>query len=358
MKRALKLAVKGEGWVSPNPMVGAVIVKDGRILGEGYHQRFGGNHAEVNALNALSEPAAGATMYVTLEPCSHYGKTPPCVDAIIERGLGRVVIGVPDPNPAVSGRGIGKLQQHGVDITVGVLEDECRYLNERFFRFMTAGVPFVTLKCAQTLDGRIATSSGHSRWVSSEPSLKFAHRLRACHDAILVGIGTVFADDPELTVRRVGGRNPVRVVLDSRLKISLDARVLREQEKTKTLVAVTPEHDAAKRRELEARGVETIVIPGDINGHVALPELLAELGRRTISSVLVEGGAKIITAFLKAEQVDRFVAITAPKVLGRGIETVGNLGSIIMGDAIQFTLQKVSRRGDDVIMDYRMKRKD
>ena len=207
MRRALRLAQKGGAWVSPNPMVGAVIVKEHRIIAEGYHQIFGGNHAEVNAINHASETIDGSTIYVNLEPCTHYGKTPPCCESIIACKPARVVIGTPDPNPIISGRGIETLKRHGIETTVGVLEESCRRLNERFFKFIQTGTPFVTLKFAQTIDGRIATAVGHSRWISSEKSLRFAHMLRSHHDAVLVGVGTLLQDDPELTVRLIRGRN-------------------------------------------------------------------------------------------------------------------------------------------------------
>ena len=208
MKRALRLARRGEAWVSPNPMVGAVIVRRGRIIGEGYHQKFGGNHAEINAISHASEPIKGATIYINLEPCTHYGKTPPCIDSVIAAKPARVVIGTPDPNPAVAGKGIEALKRHGIKTTVGILEEACKEFNERFLKFMRTGIPFVTLKFAQSIDGRIATASGHSRWISSEQSLKFAHALRSHHDAVLVGSGTLSKDDPELTVRLVRGQKP------------------------------------------------------------------------------------------------------------------------------------------------------
>ena len=215
MKLAISLAQKGCGYVSPNPMVGAVIVKNGRIIGRGYHKRFGGNHAEINALKNAVEDVAASTLYVTLEPCCHEGKTPPCIDSIVEHKIARVVIGTIDPNPLVSCQGINYLQSLGIEVKIGVLENNCRKLNEVFFHFMKTGLPFVTIKYAQTLDGRIATATGESQWISSEASLKYTHQLRASHDAILVGAGTVIKDNPELKVRLVRGRNPLRVIVDS-----------------------------------------------------------------------------------------------------------------------------------------------
>ncbi len=224
MKLALKLAAKGRGYASPNPMVGAVLVRDDRIIGQGYHQCCGENHAEVNAIQNATENVAGSTLYVTLEPCCHHGKTPPCTDMIIQHKIARVVIGATDSNPLVSCQGINCLQSAGIEIKTGVLEDECRDLNEVFFHYMETGLPFVTVKYAQTLDGRIATATGQSQWISSPASLKFAHQLRAEHDAILVGIGTVLKDNPTLTVRRVRGRNPLRIVVDSGLAITTEGQ--------------------------------------------------------------------------------------------------------------------------------------
>ncbi|MBM4315276.1 MAG: bifunctional diaminohydroxyphosphoribosylaminopyrimidine deaminase/5-amino-6-(5-phosphoribosylamino)uracil reductase RibD, partial [Deltaproteobacteria bacterium] len=213
MRRALRLARRGEGRVSPNPLVGAVIVRNGRIIGEGYHHRCGEKHAEINAIESAAEAVAGADFYVNLEPCSHFGRTPPCVDALLACRPGRVIVGAVDPNPLVAGKGIRTLAQHRIETTVGVLDEACRRLNEVFFKYIRTGLPFVTVKFAQTLDGRIATATGHSRWISSPPSLRFAHRLRDLHDAILVGADTVLTDDPELTCRLIRGRNPLRIVI-------------------------------------------------------------------------------------------------------------------------------------------------
>ena len=252
MQMALKLAAKGKGYASPNPMVGAVLVKDGQIIGQGYHQCCGQNHAEVNAIENATETVAGSTLYVTLEPCCHHGKTPPCTDRIIKQGIARVVIGTTDANPKVSCRGVSLLQAAGIEVSTGVLESQCRKLNEVFFHFMETGLPFVTLKYAQTLDGRIATAQGQSQWISSPASLKFVHRLRARHDAILVGIGTVLQDDPELTVRLVRGRNPVRVVVDSQLRIPLTSKLISSASNTQTLIATTRRPADTRARDLAA----------------------------------------------------------------------------------------------------------
>ncbi len=356
MKRALQLARKGEGWVSPNPMVGSVIVKNDRIIGEGYHRKFGEAHAEINALNGAKESAEGSTIYVSLEPCSHYGKTPPCVERLVACRPKRVVIGTTDPNPLVAGRGIGILKRNGIEVTVGVLEEACREINESFLKFIQFRIPFVTLKYAQTLDGRIATSTGHSRWISSPPSRRFAHRLRHAHDAILVGIGTVLSDDPELTVRLVRGKNPLRIVLDSHLRIPVTARILQEQDQAKTLMATTDHADRKKLSQLNDRGIETLILPVESSGRIDLNRLLRELGSRGIASVLVEGGSGILTALMAQNLADRLIAIIAPKISGRGIEAVGQLNITSMEKAIGLLFRKIYRKGDDLIIDSRFRR--
>jgi diaminohydroxyphosphoribosylaminopyrimidine deaminase / 5-amino-6-(5-phosphoribosylamino)uracil reductase len=357
MKRAISLARKGEAWVSPNPMVGAVIVKKGRIIGEGYHQKFGGNHAEINAINDVSEPIKGATIYINLEPCTHYGKTPPCIERVITAKPARVVIGSPDANPVVAGKGIEALKRHGIKTTVGVLEESCKELNEKFFKFMRTGIPFVTLKFAQSIDGRIATASGHSRWISSGQSLKFAHALRSHHDAVLVGLGTLTKDDPELTVRLVKGRNPLRIVVDSHLRMSLEARILKDQDKAKTMVVTTNNADREKRARLTDLGIEVVTVDTDEDRRVDLMRFLMELGKRNISSVLVEGGAAIITSILAEQLPDRVVIIIAPKIVGKGLDAIGDLGIKSINESLILTYRKIRRLGDDLIVDGRIEKK-
>jgi diaminohydroxyphosphoribosylaminopyrimidine deaminase / 5-amino-6-(5-phosphoribosylamino)uracil reductase len=356
MQRALRLAKRGERWVSPNPMVGAVIVKEDRIIGEGFHQRYGGNHAEVNAIRSATESIRGATIYITLEPCCHHGKTPPCIESLIACKPARVVIGMPDPNPLVCGSSIERLNRQGIPTTVGIREDECRHLNEHFIKFIQTRVPFVTLKFAQTIDGRIATATGHSRWISSPPSLQFAHALRASHDAILVGYGTIRQDDPELTVRRVRGRNPLRVVLDSGLKIPEKAQVLKNQDRAKTLIATTAGGRLKKAAGFRERGIEILGIEEDQNRRVDLKKLFSELGKRDISSILVEGGARVITSILKEELADRIVIVMAPKIVGKGIEAVRDLGIQTMDNALSLSIRHIMRKGGDLILDGRMNR--
>ncbi|MHB8769470.1 MAG: bifunctional diaminohydroxyphosphoribosylaminopyrimidine deaminase/5-amino-6-(5-phosphoribosylamino)uracil reductase RibD [Syntrophales bacterium] len=352
MRRALRLAQKGEGRVSPNPLVGAVIVRQGRIIAEGYHHRYGERHAEIDALANATEPVAGATFYVTLEPCSHHGKTPPCVDALIASRPARVVVGSIDPNPLVSGTGIAALRRHGIETITGVLADACQRQNEVFFKYIRTGIPYVTLKFALTLDGRIATAAGDSRWVSSPPSLRFAHRLRRSHDAILVGADTVLKDDPELTCRLVRGKDPLRIVVDSHLRTPPEARLF-DQRRARTIIAATAAAPRKRRLLFEDRGIEVLELGEDDEGRVDLPGLLTLLGTRNIASLLVEGGAGVNTSFLRGGLVDRLVAVVAPKIVGVGIDAVGDLGIRRMEQALRLRFVRIVRRGDDLILDAR-----
>jgi diaminohydroxyphosphoribosylaminopyrimidine deaminase / 5-amino-6-(5-phosphoribosylamino)uracil reductase len=354
MKLAIALARKGRGYVSPNPMVGAVIVKNGRIISRGYHQHFGGNHAEINAIKNTSEDIAGSTLYVTLEPCCHEGKTPPCIDSITKNKIACVVIGTIDSNPLVSCQGINCLQSCGIEVKTGVLENDCRKLNEVFFHFMETGLPFITIKYAQTLDGRIATAAGESQWISSGASLKFTHQLRAAHDAILVGAGTVIKDNPELTVRLVRGRNPLRVIVDSTLKIPAKSKVLQNLSKDKTIIATIKKASDPQFQKAADSGAEIITVDADKQGNVDLKKLFKILAQRNISSLLIEGGAQIITSVLKNNLANRLITIIAPKILGSGIEAVGNLNIRKLSSAKILSIQKVSRCGDDIIIDSRL----
>ena len=354
MKQALRLARRGLGKTSPNPMVGAIIVKDNRIIGKGYHHHFGGNHAEVSAIQNAEEEVKGATIYVTLEPCCYYGKTPPCVDAIIHNNIGRVVIGVLDPNPLVNGKSVEMLKQKGIETRVGVLEEECRDLNETYFKYMTTGLPLVTLKFAQTLDGRIATATGDSQWVSSEKFRRLAHKLRATNDAVVGGIDTILADDPQLTVRLVRGRNPARIILDSKLRIPLDAKVVSGQEAAPTIIATTSHADEKKLSSLRERGIEVLVTQEDEEGKVDLRELLGTLGKRGISSVLVEGGAGVITSLLRQKLADKMVVSVAPKIMGKGIEAVGELNIREVSQTLELSFKKIYRVGEDLVIEARV----
>ena len=354
MRKALALARRGLGKTSPNPVVGALIVKNGDIVGQGYHRRFGGPHAEVNAIRDAGRDITGATLYVTLEPCCHLKKkTPPCLDAILKHDWSRVVVGTPDPNPQVNGRSIEALKQRGIETRVGVLEEECRRLNEVYFKYIRTGVPFITLKFAQTLDGRIASATGDSRWISSSPSLKLAHRLRSLHDAVLVGVGTVLADDPQLTVRLVKGRNPLRVVADSTLKTPLTAKALADQKSAPTVLATTKRADPGKLSAMENAGIEVVVVAEEKGGRLDLSDLFRKLGERGISSVLVEGGAGLITSVLRDRLADRLVVIVAPRIMGKGIEAVGDLDITDVRQALALSFVKTFRSGDDLVIEAR-----
>lgn len=352
LAEALRLARKGEGYVSPNPMVGAVLVREGKIVARGYHRRFGGAHAEAEALAGQGGNLRDAALYVNLEPCCHHGKTPPCTDLITRLGVGRVVVGTLDPNPLVAGRGVTLLREAGVDVRVGVLEGPCRQLNRVFFHWMEKGLPWVTVKWAQSLDGRIATRIGHSRWITSESSRKMAHRLRALHDAVLVGIGTVLADDPQLTVRLVRGRDPIRVVLDSRLQIPMESKVLGAgRGGPETWVVTTRRADRNKATELERAGVRLIESLHGPGGEVDLRDMLRSLALSGVSSVLVEGGARVITSFLKARLAHRLVCFVAPMVLGTGKSAVRSLDIVRVEEALRLDSWRVRRVGPDLMID-------
>ncbi len=312
MRMALRLAMRATGRTSPNPLVGAVVVKDGVVIGRGFHRRAGEPHAEVIALGQAGPAAKGAVLYVTLEPCSHTDKrTPPCTPLVIHSGVKRVVVGMIDPNPRVSGRGLRAIARSGIAVQSGVLGDEAARLNEAFVKHVTTGLPFVTLKIAQTLDGKIATASGESQWITGEEARQEGHRLRSANDAILVGINTVLADDPALTARIPGGRDPLRVILDSRLRIPLRARVVTERSAARTIVATLRTAPDRKRRQLQDAGVEVVSVRAAA-GRVDLKDLLQKLGKRDVMSVLVEGGAEVHAAALRTGVADKAVVFTAP----------------------------------------------
>jgi diaminohydroxyphosphoribosylaminopyrimidine deaminase / 5-amino-6-(5-phosphoribosylamino)uracil reductase len=350
LRMALRLARKAEGRTSPNPVVGAVLVRDGKIVGAGYHQFAGGDHAEIAALKRAGRKARGATLYITLEPCSHYGRTPPCTHALIDAGIKEVVAGTRDPNPLVAGRGVRQLRRAGINVRVGLLEAECRALIEPFSKYITRRLPFVTLKLAATLDGKIATVSGDARWISNVESRQWVHRLRNQVDAVLVGVETVRADDPQLTCRIPGGRNPWRVVLDSRLRIPISARVLRQRGPGKTIVAATGGVSAAKASAIEALGAQVWRLP--MRHHrVSWLLLLKKLASSGIVSVMIEGGASIAASALKEKIVDKIVFFYAPKILGGdGRVMVDALGIRRMRQSIPVKELQVRKSGGDLIV--------
>jgi diaminohydroxyphosphoribosylaminopyrimidine deaminase / 5-amino-6-(5-phosphoribosylamino)uracil reductase len=353
MKLALRLAARGAGWVSPNPMVGAVVVKNGQVVGRGYHRLAGLPHAEVEALQAAGEAASGADLYVTLEPCNHQGKTPPCTRAILAAGVRRVVIATSDPNPQVAGGGAEYLAAQGVDVAVGVLEAEARRLNDAWFHWVITGQPWVMAKAACSLDGRIATAGGESQWLTGETARAFGHRLRHRVDAILVGIETVLADDPQLTARlpRGAGRDPLRVVLDSYLRFPHKSRLARVQSAAPTLVACTEKAPSDTIQVLRDQGVQVEVLPTEA-GRVALPALLQLLGQRQVQSLLVEGGAEVLGAFFDQHLVHQFNFFYAPKILGgrKAPGMVGGHGILHLGEAHIARNLAIRRLGVDLLV--------
>ncbi|HNW61228.1 MAG TPA: bifunctional diaminohydroxyphosphoribosylaminopyrimidine deaminase/5-amino-6-(5-phosphoribosylamino)uracil reductase RibD [bacterium] len=350
MARALELAEKGRGMVSPNPMVGALLVKEGRIIAEGWHQRLGGAHAEINVIDLAGEAAEEATLYVTLEPCCHQGRTGPCVERIFSAGIVRVVAAMQDPNPLVNGKGFAWLRTRGIELTTGVMEAEAATLNAGYCTWITLDRPLVTLKVAQSLDGRIATSTGHSKWISSKESRIEAHRLRSRHDALLIGINTVLADDPQLTVRLVEAVSPHRLVLDSHLRVPLDARIIADSMPHRTTIVTTPVASKEKISRIQEKGASVLVLPEDERGWVDQQALWRKLAETGCTSVLIEGGSVVATACLKTHAVDRIALFIAPKIIGSGIDAIGDLGIRALPTAIQIEEMKVDILPVDILV--------
>ncbi|MGQ9919961.1 MAG: bifunctional diaminohydroxyphosphoribosylaminopyrimidine deaminase/5-amino-6-(5-phosphoribosylamino)uracil reductase RibD [Desulfobacca sp.] len=353
MARALRLAKKGAGFTSPNPMVGAVVVRDGRIVGQGYHRRYGGPHAEVEALSQAGAAARGATLYVTLEPCNHHGKTPPCTQAVLAAGIARVVIANADPNPRVTGGGAAFLRQQGLQVEMGLLAEAARRLNEPFFKASTTGRPWVIAKAAASLDGKIATHTNDSHWITGPAARLWVHRLRHQVDAILVGVGTVVADDPQLTTRlpRGRGKDPVRVILDSRLRLPLTAQVLQLHSTAPTWIACTEAAPPDKREALAALGAECLLLPSR-QGRVDLEALLSLLGQRRLQSLLVEGGAEVHGAFFEAGLIDKFYLFLAPKLIGgrQAPGVFGGQGITRLAEAPSLRELTIRRLGPDLLI--------
>lgn len=352
MRRAIALAGRGEGWVNPNPMVGAVIVKDGRIIGEGYHARYGELHAERNAIAALTEPAKGGTLYVTLEPCCHYGKTPPCTEAILEQGIARVVIGSRDPNPKVAGKGAKLLREAGVVVEEDFLREECDRLNPVFFHYITEKMPYVVMKYAMTADGKIATRTGASKWITGEEARHRVQLLRHRYMGIMAGIGTVLADDPMLNVRMEGKKSPVRIICDSCLQIPPESRICRTAGQYRTIVACASENMERIGR-LQSLGVEIAVLP-DSQGRVDLKALMRYLGAQGIDSVLLEGGGMLNESALRAGIVKEIKVFIAPKLFGgAGAKTpVTGEGAAWPDEAVHLRLKGAEQIGEDLMLDY------
>ena len=351
MARAYALAEKAIGRTSPNPMVGAVIVKDGKIIGEGYHKKADMPHAEVEAMNSVVDKSMlkGATLYTLLEPCCHYGRTGPCTKVIIEAGFGRVVASAQDPNPKVNGKGFEELRKAGIKTECGIMERETRKLNEAFIKYVTTKRAFVILKAAMTLDGKIATTTGMSKWISSEESRRYVHELRNRVDAVIVGINTVLYDNPRLTCRINGGKDPLRIILDSKLRIPIDSRILADKN---ALIATTTQCDREKKRALEEKGIGVIMV-GKNGSRVDLKELMYEMVLRGITHIMIEGGSEVSAAALKEGIVDKLIYFISPKIVGgRDAKTpLGGEGIKNMDQAINLRDVEIRKIGNDIIVE-------
>ncbi len=352
MKRALDLARKGIGSNKTNPIVGCVIVKNGKIIGEGFYEKFGFAHAEVNALKNCTESPKDSTVFVTLEPCCFTGKTPPCTDALIKTKPQKVIIGTLDANPKIAGKGAEILKENGIEVEVGILEEKCKLVNLPFFTFITKNRPFVAIKIAQTLDGKIATKSGHSKWITSEESRILVHQKRTEYDAVLVGIGTVLEDDPVLNVRLVEGRNPLRIVLDSTLRIRLDSHLLSDSLNKCTIIFTSKEAEIDRLESVRKTGAKVVQVEKDKSGNLNLEEVLKECAKLEICSILVEGGSKVFNSFLIQKLFDKVMFFIAPKLVGNdGISAVGELGIEKITEALHFKKQSFQNIGTDILFE-------
>lgn len=355
MKEALDLSLLGAGFTSPNPLVGAVIVKDERIIGEGYHQHYGGSHAEVNAIKNSTEKVVGATIYVTLEPCSHYGKTPPCADLLVENKFKRVVIATLDPNPLVAGKGVEILRKKGIEVVVGVMEEEALKINEAFIKYISTKMPFCILKTAMTLDGKIATHTGESKWITNEKSREYVHEIRNKVTGIMVGVDTVIQDNPSLTTRLTNkeGNDPIRIIVDSTLRVPLEAKVLKMNSGKRTIIATTDRADDSKLKELKKyQNVQVVVMPSK-DLRVDLTYLMKWLGEQNIDSILVEGGSTLNFSMIEDGLIDKVVSFIAPKILGgdQAKTPIGGRGIANIVDAIILRDFKVSTFEEDIMIE-------
>ncbi|MFB6467312.1 bifunctional diaminohydroxyphosphoribosylaminopyrimidine deaminase/5-amino-6-(5-phosphoribosylamino)uracil reductase RibD [Cytobacillus sp. Hz8] len=347
MRLAIEMAKSATGQTSPNPVVGAVVVKNNQIVGLGAHLKAGEPHAEVHAIQMAGEKAKDATIYVTLEPCSHFGKTPPCADLVIKSGIKRVVIAATDPNPQVAGRGIEKMCARGLEVEVGLLKDEAEALNQVFYHYIQTGLPFVTLKTAMSLDGKIATSSGHSRWITGEEAREDVHYYRHRHDAILVGVNTVLKDNPSLTTRLPGGgKNPIRIILDTHLRTPLDSTIIMDG-KAETWIVTGSEAEMSKVKEMEKRGVE--VIPLD-TPTVKIPLMLKMMGLKGVTSIFVEGGSEVHGSFLQEKAFQQLIVYFAPRIIGGrdAPSSFGGEGIQVMSEALEVNIINVEKVGQDI----------
>lgn len=347
IKRCFEIAKRGRGHVSPNPMVGAVIVKEGNVIAEGWHDYYGGPHAEVAAFMNAKEDVKGATLYVNLEPCCHEKKkTPPCTDIIIEKGIDRVVICNTDPNPLVNGQGIEKLRVAGIEVISGIYEEEGERLNRFFFKFVQTKIPYITLKIAQTLDGKISRAKGEQTWITGRKSGNFVHKYRATFDAVLVGAQTIIDDNPLLNVRKVSGRNPIRAIIDGKFRTSVDANVYTDGGESRTMVFTITKSNPKKIGELKRRGVNVIELAHADVDKLQIEDILKYLGKQKISSLLVEGGNKIFSQFVQSELFDEIVVLQAPKIFGHGIDAFD------FDTSVELDLHSVSKLGDDIKMEF------
>jgi len=358
MRIALRLGARGIGRTSPNPVVGAVVVKNGRVVGKGYHKKAGSPHAEIYALEAAGYEAKGATLYVTLEPCNHYGRTPPCTQAIVRHGIRRVVVGCSDPNPRIHGGGADYLRSQGIHVDVGTLEEKCFRLNEPFIKYITTGLPLVIAKMAASMDGKTATRLGDSCWISNERSRRFVHHLRDGVDAILVGVGTVIADNPRLTTRlpQKRGKNSLRIILDTHLRTPPDTLVVSQTQEAPTLIVTGPKPYKKRKVAMERLGVEILPLPL-VRGRVSLPELLNHLGNRDITSLLVEGGSEVQGSFFYDRLVDKVYIFFAPKIIGgnSAVSMVGGIGVQTVAEALPLRDVKFRRFESDIMVEAYLK---
>ncbi len=344
---ALKLAEKGKGKTSPNPVVGCLIVKRNAIVGKGYHKKAGEEHAEIIALKDAGKKAQNATLYVTLEPCSHWGKTPPCTERIVEAGIREVIIGTKDPNPKVEG--FQELKFRGIKTKIGILDRECKKLNESYLKYIKTKRPFLIVKAAMSLDGKIATTTGHSKYITGREARKLVHQLRTEIDAIMVGSNTILKDNPQLTPRLVTGRTPIKIVVDSKLKIPLNAKVIKK-EPNKLIIATTKKANKAKIKKLQQKGANVIVI-GIKKGKVNLQELMKQLGKLEITSIMIEGGAELNAEAIRSKVVDKILFFIAPGLIGRGLGAIGDLGITNVDRSVKLKHLISKKVGRDILIE-------
>lgn len=352
MRIAINLAKKAQGLTHPNPIVGAVVVKNNRIVAKGYHKACGLPHAEVNALKAAGREAKGAALYVTLEPCDHFGRTPPCTNAIIRSGIKEVVMAMKDPNPINNGRGVLKLKRHGLNVACGMLEGEAMAMNKPYIKFITKRLPYITIKVAQSIDGKIATSTGDSRWISSEESRRYVHMLRGKADAVMVGVNTVIKDDPLLLSKTSKGKQPVRVVVDSRLRTPIDAKIFSNLNRSQVIIATTKFASVIKARQYEARGAKVLRLASE-EKRVGLKNLFKTLGKMGMIDVLVEGGGELAASLVESGLVDRFLFFIAPRIIGgrNAVTSVEGRGVKNISNSVVLKNIKIKRFADDILID-------